>query len=104
MAIDRLFHVRIAAATRNTVLEAIVDQLWEQTTAPIYSGLRRRTDRPEHHRAALMHHERVLEALRHRDGTAGCEAMRAHLAQTEATLMEVDIAADAEEHLADGGH
>ena len=103
MAIDRLFHVRIAAATRNTVLAAIVDQLWEQTTAPIYSGLRRRTDRPEHHRTALMHHERVLEALRHRDASAGREAMRAHLAQTEATLMEADIAADADGHLADEG-
>ncbi len=67
---DRLFHARIAGATRNAVLVSIVDQLWEQASAPIYSGLRRRTDLPEHHRAALLAHSHILEALQRRDGPA----------------------------------
>ncbi|MDQ4060359.1 MAG: hypothetical protein M3145_04550 [Pseudomonadota bacterium] len=36
---DRLFHARIAAATRNTVLASIVNQLWEQSSAPIFGSL-----------------------------------------------------------------
>src|SRR5215212_8730743 len=38
---DRLFHTRVAAATGNTVLVSVVDQLWEGTFAPIFSGLSR---------------------------------------------------------------
>ncbi len=91
-AADRLFHIRIAAATHNTVLASLVDQLWEQASAPIYDGLRRRTDLPEHHRAALLAHTAILDALRRRDGPAARDAMRAHLAQAEAILLEGDAA------------
>jgi len=35
---NRLFHARIAA-TRNTVLASIINQLWEQSSAPIFGSL-----------------------------------------------------------------
>ena len=35
-AADRLFHTRVAAATRNGALVAVVDQLWESSYAPIF--------------------------------------------------------------------
>jgi DNA-binding FadR family transcriptional regulator len=90
---DRLFHVRIAAATRNGVLVSVVDQLWESIFAPIFSRLSARVGLPENQRAALAEHGRIFEALERRDAAAAREAMRAHLAQVEAILMAGDTAA-----------
>ena len=87
---DRLFHTRIAAATRNTVLASIVDQLWEQSSAPIFSSLHARTGLPEHERAALAEHAEILHALRDRNGSAARDAMRAHLVRTESIMLAGD--------------
>jgi DNA-binding FadR family transcriptional regulator len=84
---DRLFHTRIAAATGNTVLVSVVDQLWEGTFAPIFNGLSRRVGLPENQRAAVDDHARILEALQRRDAAAARDAMRAHLAQVEAVML-----------------
>lgn len=88
---DRLFHTRIAAATGNTVLASIVDQLWEHASAPIFSSLHAHTGLPEHERAALAEHAEILTALQRRDGSAAREAMRAHLARTEAIMLAGDV-------------
>ena len=87
-AADRLFHTRVAAATRNGALVAVVDQLWESSYAPIFDHLSRRVGLPENRRAALAEHERILTALERRDGEAAREAMRQHLAHVESVLME----------------
>jgi DNA-binding FadR family transcriptional regulator len=87
-AADRLFHTRLAAATRNGVLVAVVDQLWESSYAPIFDHLSRRVGLPENRRAALAEHEHILTALERRDGEAAREAMRQHLAQVESVLMK----------------
>jgi DNA-binding FadR family transcriptional regulator len=84
---DRLFHTRIAAATGNTVLVSVVDQLWEGTFAPIFNGLSRRVGLPENQRAAVDDHARILEALQRRAAAAARDAMRAHLAQVEAVML-----------------
>jgi DNA-binding FadR family transcriptional regulator len=90
-AADRLFHTRIAAATGNTVLVSIVDQLWDNAFAPIFSGLSRRVGLPANQRAAVIDHARIHEALRRRDGAAAREAMRAHLANVEAIMLAEDV-------------
>ena len=87
---DRLFHTRIAAATGNTVLASIVDQLWEHASAPIFSSLHAHTQLPENERAALAQHTEILKALQRRDGPGAREAMRAHLARTEAIMLAGD--------------
>jgi DNA-binding FadR family transcriptional regulator len=87
-AADRLFHTRVAAATRNGALVAVVDQLWESSYAPIFDQLSQRVGLPENRRAALAEHERILAALERRDGEAAREAMRVHLAHVESILME----------------
>ena len=87
---DRLFHTRIAAATRNTVLTGIVDQFWEQMMTPLFSGLHLHTGLPANQWASLAEHEAILQALRARDGAAAREAMRAHLARTEAIMLAGD--------------
>lgn len=91
---DRLFHTRVAAATGNTVLVAVVDQLWEATFAPIFRGLSRRVGLPENQRAAVNDHARILAALERRDAAGAREAMRAHLAQVEAVMLADDHSAE----------
>src|SRR5829696_845073 len=58
MAADRLFHTRVATATRNTVLISIVDQLWGHILTPLFSNLHARNGLAKHHRAALAQHAR----------------------------------------------
>jgi DNA-binding FadR family transcriptional regulator len=87
---DRLFHVRIAASTGNAVLVSLVDQLWENAFAPIFSGLSRRVGLPENQRAAAADHARIYKALQRRDGPRAREAMRAHLANVESIMMSKD--------------
>jgi len=87
---DRLFHVRIAAATRNAVLVSMVDQLWENAFAPIFSALSRRVGLPENQRTAVVDHTRIFEALERRDGPGAREAMRAHLTNVEAIMLSKD--------------
>jgi DNA-binding FadR family transcriptional regulator len=90
MSGDRLFHTRIAAATHNTVLAPIIDQLWESNFAPIFSGLSRRVGLLENQRAAVSDHARIAEALERRDAAAARDAMRDHLAQVETIMMAED--------------
>ncbi len=87
---DRLFHTRLAAATHNTVLEGIVDQLWEYTMSAIFTGLHPRTGLPRNETAALTEHAAILDAVRARNEHAAATAMRAHLTRVEAIMMEGD--------------
>jgi len=91
MSGDRLFHMRIAEATHNTVLVSIIDQLWESNFAPIFSGISRRTGLPENQRAAVDDHAQILTTLRERDAVGAREAMRTHLAKVEAIMMAGDM-------------
>jgi DNA-binding FadR family transcriptional regulator len=89
-AADRLFHTRIAAATGNTVLASVVEQLWDSTFEPIFEGLSRRTGLPENQRAALAGHIRIFNALEQGDAAGARDAMRGHLAEVETILMAED--------------
>jgi len=89
-AADRLFHTRIAAATGNTVLASVVEQLWDSTFEPIFEGLSRRTGLPENQRAALAGHIRIFNALEQGNAAGARDAMRGHLAEVETILMAED--------------
>ncbi|MFL5128850.1 MAG: FadR/GntR family transcriptional regulator [Microvirga sp.] len=89
-AADRLFHTRIATATRNTVLTSIVDQLWGHILTPLFSNLHGRTGLAKHHRAALAQHAMILQALRKKDGPGARDAMGAHVTKTETLMMSND--------------
>jgi DNA-binding FadR family transcriptional regulator len=89
-AADRLFHTRIATATRNTVLISIVDQLWGHILTPLFSNLHARTSLAKHHRAALAQHAKILQALRKKDAPGARDAMSAHVTMTETLIMSND--------------
>ena len=46
LAGDRLFHLRIAEATGNGALVAVVKMLWDERTGPLYKQLEHHYDSP----------------------------------------------------------
>jgi len=78
-AADRLFHLRIAESTGNSVLLQMVTAVWDHTKAPIWSQLEAHFHTPALRRASQDDHQRVFTALLERDADAARKAMRAHI-------------------------
>lgn len=78
-AADRLFHLRIAEATGNSVLLQTVTALWDHTQAPVWSQMESHFHTPELRRASQDDHQRIFGALLERDADAARSAMRAHV-------------------------
>lgn len=78
-AADRLFHLRIAEATGNSVLLQMVTALWDHTKAPIWSQMEAHFHTTELRQASQDDHQRVFTALLERDAAGARAAMRAHI-------------------------
>ena len=78
---DRLFHLRIAEATGNGALVAVVKMLWEERTGPLYKQLEHHYDSPALWDAAMTEHRAVLKAIAARDAAGARAAMQRHLNQ-----------------------
>jgi len=78
---DRLFHLRIAEATGNGALVAVVKMLWEERTGTLYKQLERHYDSPALWAAAMAEHRAVLKAIAAKDAPAARAAMHRHLNQ-----------------------
>jgi len=78
---DRLFHLRIAEATGNGALVAVVKLLWEERTGPLYKQLEHHYDAPALWHAAIAEHRGVLKAIVARDGALARTMMQRHLNQ-----------------------
>jgi DNA-binding FadR family transcriptional regulator len=76
---DRLFHVRIAEATRNSVLISVVSMLWDLRESPVYARLLRHTVTDGVRARSIADHERILRALDARDAAAARTAMQKHI-------------------------
>lgn len=76
---DRLFHLRIAEATGNGALVAVVKMLWEERAGALYKQLEHHYDSPALWIAAMAEHRAVLKAIAARDGAAARMAMQRHL-------------------------
>lgn len=70
------FHRVIAAASRNSILEAMIIELWRLRGGEMWRALSHRVVKPEHHILALEDRRDILAALEHRDGSGAAEAMR----------------------------
>ncbi|HZI84773.1 MAG TPA: FadR/GntR family transcriptional regulator [Casimicrobiaceae bacterium] len=79
LAGDRLFHLRIAEATGNGALVAVVKMLWDERTGPLFARLEHHYDSPEQWARAIAEHRAVLEAIARRDANAARAAMQRHL-------------------------
>jgi len=78
-AADRLFHLRIAESTGNSVLLQMVTALWDHTKAPIWSQMEAHFHTPALRQASQDDHQRVFTALLQRDAQGARDAMRAHI-------------------------
>ena len=78
---DRLFHLRIAEATGNGALVAVVKMLWEERTGALYQQLEHHYDSPSLWESAMAEHRAVLKAIVARDAKAARTAMQRHLNQ-----------------------
>jgi DNA-binding FadR family transcriptional regulator len=76
---DRLFHIRVAEATGNSVLVGLVTQLFDARLGPLFKRLHSHFDTVEVWRDAIKEHARVMKALRARDADAARAAMRRHM-------------------------
>ena len=78
---DRMFHLRIAEATGNGALVAVVDMLWQDRTGPLYKQLEHHYDSPGLWHSAMAEHRAVLKAIAAKDAAAARSAMQRHLNQ-----------------------
>jgi DNA-binding FadR family transcriptional regulator len=78
---DRLFHLRIAEATGNGALVAVVKLLWEERIGALYKQLEHHYDSPSLWESAMAEHRAVLKAIVAHDAKAARSAMQRHLNQ-----------------------
>jgi DNA-binding FadR family transcriptional regulator len=76
---DRLFHLRIAEATGNGALVAVVKMLWEERTGELYKQLEDHYDSPALWDAAMAEHQAVLKAIVAKDPRGARAAMQRHM-------------------------
>jgi DNA-binding FadR family transcriptional regulator len=76
---DRLFHLRIAEATGNGALVAVVKMLWEERTGELYKQLEHHYDSPALWESAMAEHRAVLKAIVAKDSHGARAAMQRHL-------------------------
>src|SRR5215475_10163559 len=81
LAGDQLFHIRIAEATGNGALVAVVKMLWEERTGPLYKQLEHHYDSPALWVAAMTEHRAVIAAIAAHDVAGARSAMQRHLTQ-----------------------
>ena len=79
LAADRLFHLRVAEATGNGALVAVVKMLWDERTGPLFARLEHHYDSPSQWSRAIAEHREVLDAIAGHDAVAAREAMQRHL-------------------------
>ncbi|MEP7182967.1 MAG: FadR/GntR family transcriptional regulator [Betaproteobacteria bacterium] len=76
---DRMFHLRIAEATGNGALVAVVKMLWEERAGALYKQLEHHYDSPALWIAAMGEHRAVLKAIAAKDAAGARVAMQRHL-------------------------
>jgi GntR family transcriptional regulator, transcriptional repressor for pyruvate dehydrogenase complex len=81
LAGDQLFHIRIAEATGNGALVAVVKMLWDERTGPLYQQLEHHYDSPDLWKVAMAEHRAVVKAVAAHNPTGARAAMQRHLNQ-----------------------
>jgi DNA-binding FadR family transcriptional regulator len=84
---DRSFHVGIAEATRNTVLVAIEESIWDCLRGPLWARINRIGLTPEYRALWVRDHLAVLDRLSSHDARGARVAMHRHLTHVERALL-----------------
>lgn len=83
---DRLFHVTLAAATRNPLLLKIVEDLWTDMFGPIFAVLSERTQLTNRQQMTFHDHRVIMSCVERRDPVGAAGAMNNHLLHVQLTL------------------
>jgi GntR family transcriptional repressor for pyruvate dehydrogenase complex len=84
---DRAFHIALARVTGNDVLVGIVEKLWDMRYQSALCEYFFRRAREAGIEPPVDEHQKVLDALKARDGQAARFAMREHLARVTENLL-----------------
>lgn len=92
---DEMFHIAIAKATKNSVLEGLLEDLWQKRHASqMWDKLHSRIIDHSYRKQWLYDHEKILQALQIKDANAARQAMWQHLENVKQTLMTVSDSED----------
>ena len=92
---DEMFHITIARATKNSVLERLLADLWaKRSTSKMWDQLQSRITDHSYRKKWLYDHEKILQALQLKDAMAARHAMWQHLENVKQTLMTVSDSED----------
>jgi DNA-binding FadR family transcriptional regulator len=80
-AADRAFHVRLAEASGNDALPAVVAGLWDQRCGDLWTRTERHFHTPALRAKTIDDHAAIVAALAARDPAAARAAMQRHLAR-----------------------
>lgn len=80
-AADLGFHLAIARSTGNAALVSVVDRLWQEQHAPVFTLLSERVRLSDNWDATLRGHMNILDAIAGAKRSAARDSMRAHLRQ-----------------------
>ncbi len=94
---DRLFHLTIAEASQNSVLNDIVLDLWQRREeSPMWLQLHNRVKDYSYRNEWLDDHEKILLALQKRDPNGARDAMWQHIENVKQTLFKLSDVDDPE--------
>jgi GntR family transcriptional repressor for pyruvate dehydrogenase complex len=82
-AYDREFHLRIAASTRNGVLQAVVEDLWDRGRGAMWRLMEKHFQTPALQAASVNDHRAILLALVAHDPREARNVMRSHLKRVD---------------------
>ena len=92
---DEMFHIAIARATKNSILEHLLEDLWaKRSTSKMWNQLQSRITDHSYRKKWLYDHEKILQALQLKDAMAARHAMWQHLENVKQTLMTVSDSED----------
>ncbi|WMS41414.1 FCD domain-containing protein [Acuticoccus sp. MNP-M23] len=83
---DRIFHSTIASAAHNGLLQAMIEEVWTEMSAPMWQALQAHIRSPLLRLGWIEDHEAVLAALCARDRRRARSAMKAHIERVRDTL------------------
>lgn len=87
-AADEQFHLRIAEATQNRVLEESVQALWEiRKRSPMWKKLHSHITHPTYWQQWTVDHQAVFTALKRKDARRARQAMWQHLDNVRKTVL-----------------
>jgi len=78
---DLAFHVAVAQATGNSALADVVERLWQEQHAPVFSLLSERVHLTENWPATQQRHQDILDAIRAGKPKVAKAAVQSHLGQ-----------------------